>query len=252
VSIVLPVVDLELRFVGSSRNIAPAGSTGHYFGPTPWGAVDRSSPARFAASTNHARCPSIVRAAHDFHLSKGWFGLAYSSVVCPHGGRYEGRGPGYRTGANGNDHGNFISYAILGLIGDDDPLSDAMKLAYLAEAERLRAPLRWDHSDWTATSCAGAPFRVWKAAGFPSPADYLPSTPTTEALTVAQLLILDPDDGQTVWRTWDSSNERSHVRTPATVSKLRFFGVPYLDQSIPGETRRFLRDCSPRIVEPTP
>lgn len=161
-------VDLGLRFTGASSDVAPEGITGHYGGPSPWRVADRSDGDRFAASTDHGRCGSIVRAWHDFHLSKGWFGLAYTAAVCPHGAVFEGRGPGRRTGANGTADGNRRSYAVVYVAGVGDPLTDAAKLAFHAEETRLGVPLRWDHSDWRPTACAGDAFRFWQAAGFPA------------------------------------------------------------------------------------
>lgn len=164
------LVELGLRFTGSSTNIRPEGITAHYGGPSPWSGADRSSPAAFAATTDHARCPSIVRAWHDYHLSKKWYGFAYTSAVCPHGTRYNGRGPGKRTGANGTNDGNLRSYAVVYIAGDADPLTDPARRAFHDEDLRLGVPLRWDHSDWKATACAGDPIRAWEAAGWPPPA----------------------------------------------------------------------------------
>ena len=165
-----PLHNLGLRFTGSSSNIRPEGLTAHYGGPSPWGSVaDRSSPARFRDTTDHARCPSIARAWHDFHLSKGWFGFAYTSGVCPHGHRYEGRGPGRRTGANGTNPGNLRSYATVYIAGDNDPVTDEAKRAFLDETLRLGVPLRWDHSDWKPTACAGEPIRAWESTGWARP-----------------------------------------------------------------------------------
>lgn len=173
-----PLHNLGLRFTGSSSNIRPEGLTAHYGGDSPWGAADRSSPARFRDTTDHARCASIVRAWHAFHLSKGWFGFAYTSAVCPHGHRFEGRGPGRRTGANGTNAGNLRSYAVVYIAGGSDPVTDEAKHAYHDEVARLGKPLRWDHSDWKATACAGDPMRAWEAAGWPRPGGAPSPTPT--------------------------------------------------------------------------
>lgn len=152
-----------------STSIKPEGDTLHYGGPSPWSGVDRSSAARFLATADHARCPTIMRAYQNFHLdSRGWCDFAYSSAVCPHGTRYEGRGPGVRTAAQGTNDGNLRSYATVGLWGDGDPLTDPAKLAYLDEGARL-ARLRWGHRDWKSTACPGDPAYAWRVAGFPSP-----------------------------------------------------------------------------------
>lgn len=173
-------VDLNLQWAYDlSTRINPGGTTLHYGGPSPWRGADRSSPEAFRDSTEHARCPSIVRAWHDFHRSKGWAGLAYSSCVCPHGTRYEGRGPGKRTGANGTNAGNDRSYAVCYIAGDSDPLTAEAKAACHLEARRLGLALEWVHSDWKATACPGEPIRAWHRQGFPYPGPTQP-TPTEE------------------------------------------------------------------------
>lgn len=171
-----------------TRLASPEGLTAHYWGDSPWPAsADRSSPARFAATTDHNRCASLWRAAQSYHMSPGWGGtinggadVAYSSGVCPHGVRHEGRGPGVRTGAQGTNAGNSRSLATVYFAGGDDPLTDAAKLAFLDEARRLGnwSRPRWQHGDWKATACAGPSIRAWKAAGWTRPGT-APTPPTT-------------------------------------------------------------------------
>lgn len=162
-----------------STNIRPEGITVHYGGPSPWGdAVDRSTADAFQATAAHARCPSILRAYQAYHLdTQGWCDLAYTSAVCPHGTRYEGRGPGRRTGANGTNDGNLRSYATVYIAGSGDPLTDAAKQGFLDEADRLGQPLRWSHLQWKSTACPGNPLDGWRRAGFPPPFDTIPPPP---------------------------------------------------------------------------
>jgi len=155
--------------------ISSQGQTAHYGGPSPWGkSADRSSPEAFAASTDHARCASIWRAWQSFHMApvsaggRGWKDIAYNSGVCPHGYRFEGRGPGVRSGANGTTLGNASSTATCYIAGDADPLTDGAKLAFGDEFERM-SPARWVHSDWKSTGCPGDPIREWQAQGWPPP-----------------------------------------------------------------------------------
>jgi len=157
--------------VCSSTNIRPEGVTVHYGGPSPWtGAVDRSSADAFAATTDHNRCPTIWRAYQAYHMdAKGWCDIAYSSGTCPHGHRYEGRGPGQRTGAQGTNDGNLRSYATCYIAGDGDPLTAAAMQAFVDEGDRLGKPLRWSHLQWHSTACPGTPLDSWRRAGFPSP-----------------------------------------------------------------------------------
>lgn len=155
--------------------ISNEGQTLHYGGSSPWPAtVDRSTPARFAATTDHARCATILRAWQAFHIDdRGWTDLAYNSAVCPHGHRYDGRGVDRRSAANGTNAGNKRSCATVYIAGGNDPVTDAAKRAFHAEADRFGAPLRWNHSDWKSTACAGDQVRAWQAAGWP-----LPDTPS--------------------------------------------------------------------------
>jgi hypothetical protein len=145
-------------------------NTAHYGGPSPWpSTADRSSPARFAATTDHARCPTICRAYQAFHMdTRGWQDIAYSSLVCPHRTRYEGRGKDVRTAANGTTAGNNASHATCFIAGEGDPLPDGTKEAYLDESARLDG-LDAVHSDWKSTACPGEPVRRWVKAGKPAP-----------------------------------------------------------------------------------
>lgn len=150
-----------------SRSITPRHLTAHYGGPSPWGNADRSSPAAFRDSTNHDRCASIVRAWQAYHMdTHDWVDIAYSSGTCPHGHRYEMRGPGVRTAANGTNDGNQGSYATVYIAGGDDPVTDEAKAAFQDEAARFGVPLDREHGQWKPTACAGSPIRQWQAAGW--------------------------------------------------------------------------------------
>jgi hypothetical protein len=175
-------------------NIAPEGETIHYGGPSPWGSsVDRSTPARFEATADHHRCASILRAYQAYHLdTQGWCDLAYNSAVCPHGVRYEGRGPGVRSGAQGTNDGNRRSYAVVGLWGSGDPLTTAAKRAFYDEANRLGFPLKWGHRDWKSTSCPGDPAYAWRHAGFPRPDGGAPPPPPPPPVIPPRLESLMP------------------------------------------------------------
>ena len=168
------IVDLGLSFRTLSSNITPQGVTAHYGGPSPWRGF----------RTDHNRCPSIVRSWHAYHLSKGWSGLAYSAVVCPHGTIYKGRWKGKRTAANGTNPGNQRSYAVCYLAGDNDPVTEPAKRAFHDAAHALGQPLRWNHAEWKSTSCAGDPIRAWQRAGWPPPAgtNPTPQPPSSEDL----------------------------------------------------------------------
>lgn len=144
---------------GSYSVIAPEGITVHYGGPSPW-----------AGPADHARCASIWRAWQAFHIDeRGWVDIAYTSGVCPHGARYEGRPSSSRTAAQGTHEGNRRSLAVVYIAGVGDPLTDEARWGFLDEAHRLGVPLRWVHSDWHATACPGDGLRQWKAVGWEHP-----------------------------------------------------------------------------------
>jgi hypothetical protein len=144
--------------------------TAHYGGPSPWGSsVDRSSASRFVATADHNRCATIVRAYQAFHMDqRGWQDIAYSSLVCPHGVRYEGRGLDVRTAAQGTTVGNDTSHATCYIAGDGDPLTDPAKAAYADEGRRLQG-LKRGHRDWKPTACPGNPLYAWVHGGQPVP-----------------------------------------------------------------------------------
>lgn len=182
------VVSLGLVFKSLSSNITPEGVTAHYGGDSPW----RSG----VGAADHARCPSIVRSWHDYHLSKGWSGLAYSAVVCPHGIIYQGRWIDRRTAANGTNAGNQRSYAVCYLAGDADEVTPEAKRAFHIAAALLRSHLRWRHQDWKSTSCPGQPIMRWSAAGWPLPAGPttpLPPNPTKPPAKPKEIFVT-PDD----------------------------------------------------------
>lgn len=183
-----------------SARINNEGQTLHYGGASPWGAsADRSSPERFAATTDHARCATILRAWQAFHVEgRGWADLAYSSAVCPHGHRYEGRGPDRRSAANGTNAGNTRSCATVYIAGGDDPVTDAAKRAFHDEAARFGVSLRWNHSDWKSTACAGDPIRAWQAAGFPAPSSPTPTPPTEDDDDMPDSYIIQHPSGAAV------------------------------------------------------
>ncbi len=150
-----------------STNLAPRGIVLHYMGGSPW--------TGGAGSANHNRCASIWRAIQAQHMTDpNAADIYYSSGVCPHGVRLEGRGPGVRHGANGDSEGNRVSYAVCMLIGGADRLTDGLVWGLLDEMDRYGLPFRWPHSAWFPTACCGDPGRAWLAAGCPSPSGASP------------------------------------------------------------------------------
>ncbi|WP_327073441.1 peptidoglycan-binding protein [Kitasatospora purpeofusca] len=134
-------------------------------------------PVSLAA--DHGRCAPRMRALQASHLAdpvEDYNDIAYTAVVCPHGAVYVGRGPGFRTGANGNPTLNAGHYAVCAMVGSSgltEPTPE--QLGGLVDAiEWLRAEggagaeVR-GHRDGYATSCPGEPLYRWVQAGAPRP-----------------------------------------------------------------------------------
>lgn len=111
---------------------------------------------------SHDKCAGKVRQIQAFHMGseRGWVDIAYSTLVCPHGFIYEGRGLFIRTAANGTNAGNQAYYAICGLLGVDDPLTFSMVEAYknctrwMREAGKAGQKVK-SHRYFKPTSCPG-------------------------------------------------------------------------------------------------
>lgn len=188
---------------GAYRLIEPEGITLHYAGDSPWRLPVWHTVEQFLALCDHRRCPSIWRAWQDFHMSPGALGtitgaidIAYSSGVCPHGVRLEGRGAGHRTAANGTNVGNTRSLAVVYLAGVGDPLTDPAKLGFLDESIRYSLPLRWEHAQWYRTSCPGTPLSQWRQQGCPRPDGSVqphPAPIVPPLIATSRLFILEDD-----------------------------------------------------------
>jgi hypothetical protein len=145
----------------SSRLSNPQGSTAHWEGP-------------HMGDFPHSECPDKVRSIQSFHMNqRGWSDIAYTTVVCPHGDVFEGRGWYRRTAANGTNAGNNASYAHCYLGGQGDGLTEAGKagiaLAFQLGVEQGGAGTKqWVHRDWKATECPGTEIVNFVRAGLPA------------------------------------------------------------------------------------
>lgn len=117
----------------------------------------------------HGDCAGKVRTIERFHaVTRGWSGIAYSAVVCPHGYVFEGRGTGVRSAANGTSAigGNDHWYAVCYLSGQMDPFTDAAKAGVIDAVRWLRAkggagPAVNGHRDHHPTECPGSTIYRW-------------------------------------------------------------------------------------------
>jgi hypothetical protein len=132
----------------------------------------------------HSECAAKVRSIQRFHMvTRGWLDVAYNFLVCGHGYRFEGRGWGVRSAANGTNEGNAWGHAVCYLAGDGDAFTAEARTAIAAVAAGHRrlygqVTLR-PHSSFRATACPGDAIRAWiptYTTSAPSPAP--PPTPT--------------------------------------------------------------------------
>lgn len=182
---------------GSGRIPGPVrGTTLHWEGPR-------------MGSFPHTACAGKVRVIERFHaVTRGWSGIAYSAIVCPHGYVFEGRGTGVRSAANGTSAigGNDRWYAVCYMSGQTDPFTDAAKAGMIDAVRWLRSkggagPAVNGHRDHHATECPGDVIYRWlqtadfnRAAPDPQPEDDMP---TPQELLAAKVTMRD-DDGKDV------------------------------------------------------
>lgn len=142
---------------------------------------------------DHSKCDGVVRSIQNFHMDhNGWIDIAYNALVCYHGYTYEGRWLGAQSAANGSNVGNWTSYAIGGMWGVGDPLTDKAKHAYLETRAAFMAAgageTVYPHQHWFNTACPGLPVIDWIHQGHPDPLEVqVPATdqtPTDKAVSL--------------------------------------------------------------------
>jgi hypothetical protein len=121
----------------------------------------------------HSACAGKVRSIEAFHThTRGWAGIAYNAIVCPHGYIFEGRGTKYRSAANGDVPKNNAHFAVCFLGGKGDAFTTEAKAGFIRAVQWLRADggagkAVIGHRDVTATECPGAQIEAWlKATDF--------------------------------------------------------------------------------------
>jgi hypothetical protein len=124
----------------------------------------------------HDRCALKVRTIERFHATvRGWAGIAYNLVVCPHGYVFEGRGAGIRSAANGTSSigGNDQWYAVCYLGGVGDGFTAEGRAGFADAITYLRqhgAGLQVNgHRDHHSTECPGDEIYVWAHGPHPAP-----------------------------------------------------------------------------------
>lgn len=128
---------------------------------------------------DHSMCTPRMRQIQASHLAntkENYTDIAYNYVVCPHGYVYEGRGAGYKTGANGSQALNGQDYAVMGMLGNSGLVKPpAAMLNGILDAINLcrtkGSAGKWigGHRDGYATACPGEPLYAWVKAGAKRP-----------------------------------------------------------------------------------
>lgn len=126
---------------------------------------------------SHGQCAGRMRAIQASHLAnkvENYSDIAYNFVVCPHGYVFEGRGLGYKTGANGNQALNKKDYSVMGMLGNSGLVQPpAAMLGGIIDAINLCRKQgdagSWvgGHKDGFPTACPGEHLYAWVKAGIP-------------------------------------------------------------------------------------
>lgn len=144
----------------------------------------------------HSTCAGKVRAMQADHMApvsqggRGWSDIAYNYLGCPHDYVFEGRGWDRRSSANGDEHSNYVSFAVQGIWGDKsgEPPDDLLRAIrygiYLLRNKGRASSKLHGHRDWKSTSCPGDYLYAWVKKGCPSP-DAVVIPPNEDGLTMA-------------------------------------------------------------------
>ena len=181
------------------------------------------------ARSDHAQCDADWAGVIAQHAGQGYKpSPAYNWGACQHGIRFEGRGWGIRSAANGTAEANRDYWAIVALIAPGDApspeLLDALA-ALIDEAPDLESRTVRPHSDFYATACCGDELRAWIASGAESPA--APPAPIPTEDDMGRLV----HDSTGAWWILTKAGTRYRVWTPEQATWLRDAG--YCDTNTP-------------------
>lgn len=125
------------------------------------------------ARQDHAQCEADWAGVIAQHAAQGYTPApAYNWAACTHGVRFEGRGWGRLSAANGTTEANRDYWAVVALNAPGDTPSPAlldMLAGLIDEAPDVESRSVRPHSDFFATQCCGDEIRAWIAAGAVSP-----------------------------------------------------------------------------------
>lgn len=120
---------------------------------------------------DHSGCAAVVRSIQQYHQkTKGWNDIAYSYLVCNHGGVFEGRGWGVMTAATfgHNDHTQAVCFLGGDVVNRDDVRVDGrLALSHVVREfhSKFGATKRVvGHRDRVKTDCPGDEIYSWVLA----------------------------------------------------------------------------------------
>jgi len=128
-------------------------------------------PTGIKESDSHDKCLRLVKAWETYHRSKGFGGIGYNFLICPHARVIEGRGLNY-VGAHCPGW-NTIGWGIQFMRGQGEKVTDKMYSRGTALAQDLEKAANgmdfWDngHREGFATTCPGDQTQQWVDSGGP-------------------------------------------------------------------------------------
>ena len=152
---------------------------------------------------SHTTCVGIVRGIQSSHMTnvkQNWKDIAYNELVCRHGYRFEGRGYGVQSGANGDAEANRGSYSICALVGQRDEITRELLAGITDAVAAYRAhgagQSLWGHRDHVQTDCPGDDLYRWVKSGGPNKQQ---TDPKEDDVELTDRLTLD-DNEKRVWK----------------------------------------------------
>jgi hypothetical protein len=211
---------------GPSRMNPAKGLFIHYNGPDPL-------PAPVVAGNFDAVCAHL-RGVQQFHQGpqRGWRDIGYSWCVSGDGTIFELLGWGvegaHTYGWNSSAHAIYLP-----LGGNQAPTPaqvEGVKRVIAEATARYGPQFVKGHQEANQTSCPGGPTMGLIRAGAFTPGQLAPRPPVLPAPpgvdpTVNKPFLCRMGDAR-VFIVWDGTPFRMHVKTPADVNVLRFFGLP--------------------------
>lgn len=211
---------------------------------------------------DHSTCDDKVRAMQADHMApksqggRGWSDIAYNYLGCPHDYLYEGRGFDRRSAANGDEHANYVSFAIQGIWGEKSGKPpDNLKRSIRSGIDLLRrrggaSNKLHGHRDWKATSCPGDHLYSWVKQGCPLPGPVVIPPSNEDALNMALSQEAKNDINDIVIKAISSYTDRVLMFLLQTEDERNTARVIYDDAIKAGKTSAEARKLVSDYIQP--